>query len=589
MPQTAATYEESVADLVAAVGCVPVSSVALKALSDDALLAVHGQFADARRMLDARVTDVTGEIAARSVRENGHDGLVQRKGFGSTTKFVQQTTGTTPRDAARQVRVGVMMREHPADADPSDPAAPPTKPWLTAAIDAVRAGWLSADALDAIERGLGEVTETIEAAALINAATVLLRSLGQSHAAGLPADERQVYSLARSLREELDDALIVEREQFLHQQRSFRRLTGPNGLPRFILDPDVETAALLDDLVSKLTSPRRGGPRFVDAAGKAWAQRVLDDPRTTDQYLHDAMVDLLRLAINTDSVPTRQIVGTRLPAVRVLVAAPNLESGHGPARLEDSDIPISVQTAERIICNTGALLVTVDGDGQPLKLGRKRRLFSPAQRIALAARDGGCLWPGCPMCADMTEAHHINEWERDAGKTDTADGVLLCRFHHLLLHNNGWQVIRRGGGYLLVPPRSEDPDQEPIPMPSKSAVLRDLLGARRSEVVSSETSPPDDSTPKSILSRDTPPPRSPSTPDDAPPRTDPPLTDPLRAGPRLSDPLPTGPPLTDQLPTGPPLYDPVPSQQLHATGGARADHVAEAAAHRQTQSDSDRP
>ncbi|WP_157155303.1 HNH endonuclease signature motif containing protein [Diaminobutyricimonas sp. LJ205] len=479
MPQIAATYEETVADLVAAVGCVPVSSAALQGLSDDVLLAVHGQFADARRMLDARATEVTGEIAARSVRENGHDGLVQRKGFGSTTKFVQQTTGTTPRDAARQVRVGVIMREHPADPDSSAPAPPPTKPWLTDAIDAVRAGWLSADALDGIERGLGEVTETISAAALMNAAAVLLQSLRQSHAAGLPADERQVFSLARSLREELDDALIAEREQFLHQQRSFRRVTGPNGLPRFILDPDVETAALLDDLYDKITSPRRGGPRFVDAAGKAWAQRVVDDPRTTDQYVHDAMVDLLRLAISTGSADTRQILGTRLPAVRVLVAAPNLESGRGPARLENSDIPVSVQTAERIICTAGALLLTVDGHGQPLKLGRKRRLFSPGQRVALAARDGGCLWPGCPVCADMTEAHHIEEWQRDEGKTDTADGVLLCRFHHLLLHNNGWQVIRRGGSYLLIPPPSEDPQQTPIPMPSKSAVLRDVMSPAR--------------------------------------------------------------------------------------------------------------
>jgi hypothetical protein len=103
------------------------------------------------------------------------------------------------------------------------------------------------------------------------------------------------------------------------------------------------------------------------------------------------------------------------------------------------------------------------------------RLFTTNQKLALAARDGGCLWPGCDRPPSWTEAHHINQWARDGGQTDIDDGVLLCRFHHLLLHNNHWEIERRGDEYWLVPPADIDREQRPRRLRSKSAALRDLL------------------------------------------------------------------------------------------------------------------
>jgi hypothetical protein len=58
-----------------------------------------------------------------------------------------------------------------------------------------------------------------------------------------------------------------------------------------------------------------------------------------------------------------------------------------------------------------------------------------------------------------------------------ANGVLLCKHHHMLVHNTGWQVIRDGGGYAVVPPASIDPTRTPIPAPSKSEALRRLLAS----------------------------------------------------------------------------------------------------------------
>ena len=58
------------------------------------------------------------------------------------------------------------------------------------------------------------------------------------------------------------------------------------------------------------------------------------------------------------------------------------------------------------------------------------------------------------------------------------DGILLCRFPHLLGHNNGWQILRDGAVYWLKPPVTEDPLRILRPMPSRSPALAELLSSR---------------------------------------------------------------------------------------------------------------
>ncbi|WP_417508933.1 HNH endonuclease signature motif containing protein [Microbacterium sp.] len=87
--------------------------------------------------------------------------------------------------------------------------------------------------------------------------------------------------------------------------------------------------------------------------------------------------------------------------------------------------------------------MTIDECGNPLDVGREQRLFTPRQRIGLAIRDGGCRWQGCDRPASYCEAHHIDEWKKDQGHTDIDRGILLCRFHHMNLHNREWKITRR--------------------------------------------------------------------------------------------------------------------------------------------------
>ena len=79
--------------------------------------------------------------------------------------------------------------------------------------------------------------------------------------------------------------------------------------------------------------------------------------------------------------------------------------------------------------------VVIDGPSEVLDLGRTRRLFSPAQRKAMAIRDRHCRAEGCDIPAAWCEAHHANNpWSR-GGRTDLADGLLLCSFHHHRAHD----------------------------------------------------------------------------------------------------------------------------------------------------------
>ena len=113
-----------------------------------------------------------------------------------------------------------------------------------------------------------------------------------------------------------------------------------------------------------------------------------------------------------------------------------------------------------------------------MNIGREQRLFTTRQRIALAARDGGCLFTDCDRPPAWCEAHHVEHWHRDEGKTDIADGILLCRYHHLLVHNNNWTITRDDKGYWLTPPAVPGgAAPEPRLMKSLSAALRDLLRA----------------------------------------------------------------------------------------------------------------
>jgi hypothetical protein len=468
-------------------------SAAARDLPAPALIAAQGAIAGVRRDLDASAAVIAGEIAARSRPEAGHTGLAQQEGFRTAEALVQHATGSTAREAMTLVRVGAMIQDSIGDV-PGVPASPIAQPWLVPVGLAVASGTLSVAAAEAIRNGLGEPNDTVSVEALRDAAATLVR-VGSELNAGFTLNADQLFRRARDARDDLDEAGIAIRERERRQLRSLRRWRKPDGMTRYIWELDPEGAALVDGIYDQLTSPRRGGPRMVDKAEQQRAETIDRDPRSTDQLASDGFLDLLTIATSTstststgngngtggtDRIGTdpRQLIGLRNPAVRVLVSAESLTARTGHGRIEGHPDPIAIETVERIACTNGTIPIHIDPHGQAIDVGREQRLFTRRQRIGLAARDGGCRWPNCERPPGWTEAHHINHWKRDHGDTSIDNGILLCRHHHLLLHDNHWEISHHNADYWLIPPPDIDPDQTARPMPSKSPALRDLLDRR---------------------------------------------------------------------------------------------------------------
>jgi Domain of unknown function (DUF222) len=423
---------------------------------DDATLLELNRLASAERQLvEAHAAVIAGEIAHRSAPELGHSGLAQRNGYRTPQELVRVSTRSTARDASTIVRVGLLAR----DAQLADN---PQRPWLAAVSGALAAGNLPLASADAIQSGLSEPAADVPASQLAAAAAQLV-----TEAETLDPD--RLFRRARQLRDELDELGIADRERARHDRRSLRFTRQPDGMGRLTWLLDPESAAVAAELYDRATSPRRGGPRFRDDL-EATAERILADPRTTEQLASDVFLELLRHGSDADD---SQLLGSGAPSVRVLVTAATMAAGVGHGRLEGQSDPVSLQTVQRLEC-AGTMMPLLFDNNQPLDVGREQRLFTYRQRIALAARDGGCRIPGCDRPPSWTEAHHVKHWVRDGGSTDVADGILLCRHHHMMLHNNDWEIRRRGSDYWLVPPPDIDPQQTPILMPSKSAAMRDL-------------------------------------------------------------------------------------------------------------------
>lgn len=74
------------------------------------------------------------------------------------------------------------------------------------------------------------------------------------------------------------------------------------------------------------------------------------------------------------------------------------------------------------------------GLSEPLDVGRRTPVISPALRRALIIRDGGCVFVNCGRPPAWCDAHHVRHWA-DGGETSLANTGLLCRPHHRLIHD----------------------------------------------------------------------------------------------------------------------------------------------------------
>ena len=125
--------------------------------------------------------------------------------------------------------------------------------------------------------------------------------------------------------------------------------------------------------------------------------------------------------------------------------------------------PISFESSRRIACDCVLTPIVLDDNDAPLNLGRTNRLVSRKLRRAVLARDHGCAFPSCGRPAEWCQAHHAVHWI-DGGPTDLDNLVLLCGFHHRLIHHSDWEVVMGNDRHpWFIPPAHQDPTRTPIP------------------------------------------------------------------------------------------------------------------------------
>lgn len=221
----------------------------------------------------------------------------------------------------------------------------------------------------------------------------------------------------------------------------FSPTIGGTVVDGFLSDPDATlvTAALDDvappDPAGGPEPPRSLARRRADAL-VALAQRHLSASGTRPTTTVDVVVDLQTIA-GDGSDPT----------------------AFAPGERRDVDgRPLARHALERLLCDTAVGRIVVDGPGDVLDVGRRRRLVTLAQRRALAARDRGCVFTGCDRPPSWCDAHHLVPWTR-GGPTDLDNLVLLCSRHHTLVHRDGWTLRRLAtGSYETRPPTPTGPD-----------------------------------------------------------------------------------------------------------------------------------
>ncbi|MCU1416515.1 MAG: hypothetical protein JWP32_689 [Schumannella sp.] len=316
-------------------------------------------------------------------------------------------------------------------------------PRFPAVADAVDSGAIAPATAEVIVQAVDEVRPFLS----LHKSLDLERSL-VAQAPGF--SRRDFLRLCREVPERILPESVEFREALQYQRRGVHIGRGTDGSQRMVVTGHPEGEGFIVTALDARTAPRRQ-PTFGD--GPDDSER---DERTLSQRRYDALIDMARESLAHDN---GQVAGTAVTMV-VTMTLEELRRGIGTAKIAGVDQPVSAATARRLAADAEIIPCVLGGPSEILDQGRAFRLFTDAQRRAIAVRDGGCVWPGCAQPPGWCEVAHLTSW-LDGGPTDLANGVLLCPFHHRCFDHDDWQMEWRAGVLWLLPPPHVDATRRP--------------------------------------------------------------------------------------------------------------------------------
>jgi len=446
-------------------------------LTERELIALQREVVAVRRDVDVLLALVATHMDKRTQA----GGMARRRGFKTAAHLIANGIGGTIAEAERLRKLGEALDDAagtegggkddaPEDQAPKPKRARPILPYLAAAA---KAGRLSPDAFALIRDLLMKHPDARAAAGLDVApelrATRLGRlPLGQVEKAGVDKAVGLPLTSVRSLvaRLEADLTPRSKAEDDYAEMRSRRW-----AITREERDGMIKLTALLDPLTAAPLMAAMDG--YVKKAQRARRDNGQGDDRTPDQMRADALSWLGRHA--TGCTASHDGIKTTI-SIRMTLA--DLTRGDGHGEVDGITAPIPAGELRRHAADAEIIPTVLGGRSEVLDHGRAERLFTRAQRRAIAERDRGCAWCGAPP--SHCEVHHLRYWEH-GGRTDMQNGIMLCVSCHHWLHDHGWSVEHDEGRPRFVPPSTVDPERRPRPGHRERTTLSDadLVGATR--------------------------------------------------------------------------------------------------------------
>ena len=287
---------------------------------------------------------------------------------------------------------------------------------------------------------------------VIDAAEAKLVELADEHdPTALAKLGRRILEVVDPERFEAEEArALADAEKRADERQRLRIRALGDGTSRITAVVPDATAARLATYLHAFTNPR-----LSDGAvrNNATESGEADQPRFGERVFHprrmaEAFTQLLEV-----------LDPTRLPvhggdATHVMVTIPfeTLTAELGVATI-DNETPgdgydtITAGQARRLACTAKIIPAVLGKDSEVLDLGRAARLFTKAQRRALAVRDQTCRAEGCSIPGTWSEAHHLVPWSH-GGSTDLENAALLCSRHHHRAHDPAHDLTRLANGDL---------------------------------------------------------------------------------------------------------------------------------------------
>jgi hypothetical protein len=421
---------------------------------DELLQAVHDWEA-VGRAADAARTWAAAQVEHESRRELESAGLAYRHGFATAKKLLAATANVSERTAGGRMILGRQVRSA------TSPTGLPLPSRFPAVERALFAGRLGVDAASVICRALSEVVDRITWSEAVDEAEIRLVAAATEIEPGHDESTRrftvdELGRLATRIREHLDPDGAEPRDAVKQSLRGFSYpKVGADGMARgrYALPP-LQLGAFLA-AVDSILSPRTADPDApagdagdTDVGGEPDAREgshahdyVVVDARTSEQKLLDAVMALIEMAVAS---PVASRLNGSAPTVNVHVSVADLDEGRGVGWIDGSTEPVPMTTVEMLGCDADVVVTLFAEGGGVLNQGKTQRLASRRQRRALAARDGGCVIPGCRVPPSRCQAHHVVPWvSKDflPGRTDVDNLALLCSFHHATIHTSAWKLV----------------------------------------------------------------------------------------------------------------------------------------------------